>query len=261
MLVGEQINYFKLFGFLVLRNLFSVEEVETMQDEFERGRRATLKYDPDAGSSGLTQWSNLKPESPFIASLLEDRRFLDTADQLLGGDAVAVYTNSNRRGGDTLWHPDTRDLKIRGFKFTTYLRTVKAATGALRVIPGSHEGPFHQELNGTLKDCGLALTDVPAHPCEVEPGDVIAFDMNLYHAASDGSNDRRQLTFCYLAPPRTAEERRSVLNLSREIISTHQYTGAPPPHYHPDWLANPQGNDRRQRWVQTLKDWRIIEQR
>ena len=142
MLVGEQINYFKLFGFLVLRNLFSVEEVETMQDEFERGRRATLKYDPDAGSSGLTQWSNLKPESPFIASLLEDRRFLDTADQLLGGDAVAVYTNSNRRGGDTLWHPDTTDRHLLMIKNVMYLQRTTSEQGALRLIPGSHQSPI-----------------------------------------------------------------------------------------------------------------------
>lgn len=259
MLTEEQIDHFRIFGFLLLRKHFNTEETEAMQVEFERGRLATLNYDPNVGSSSLTQWSNIKPESPFIASLLEDPRFYGAADQLLSDSAVAAYTNSNRRGGDTHWHPDTPDLNIRGFKFTTYLRALKADTGALRVIPGSHKKPFHQEVDKALKGCGIALADVPSHVCEAEPGDVIAFDMNLYHAANDSSDDRRQITFCYLAPPRTPEEKKSILRLSSEIIRTHQLTGAPPPHYHPDWLANLQGSAMRERWIQKLKEWRLIE--
>ena len=259
MLSDDQINQFRIFGFLVLRKLFSDEETETMQTEFEHGRIATLKSNPNAGSLSLTQWSNLKPESPFIASLLEEKRFLDAADQLLGGNAVAVYTNSNRRGGDTRWHPDTRDLNVKGFKFTSYLRPVADNTGALRVSPGSHKGPFHQGLNESLEGFVLDLCDVPAHACEVEPGDVIVFDMNLYHAASDNSDDRRQLTFCYLSPPATSGEKKSILKLCGEMRETHQYTGAPPPHYHPDWLANPQENDRRREWIERLQEWGMID--
>lgn len=259
MLSDEQIDHFKIFGFVVLRQLLSPEETRTIQAEFERGRVATLKSAPNAGSASLTQWSNLKPESPFIAGLLEDPRFCGAAEQLLGDDCVAVYTNSNRRGGDTHWHPDTPDPSIRGFKFTTYLRSLSADTGALRVVPGSHVRPFHDEVSRAIETCRLALADVPFHVCAVEPGDVIAFDMRLFHAAKDPSEDRRQLTFCYLADPETPEERKAVLQLAREMAATHRHTGAPPPHYHPDWLANPQASARRQLWIERIGEWGLLE--
>ena len=71
MLTEQQIAQFRTFGFLTLRNLFSAAEAETMNVEFERGQEATMRSNPSAGSDSLTQWSNLKPESPFIAGLLE----------------------------------------------------------------------------------------------------------------------------------------------------------------------------------------------
>ena len=259
MITEQQIAHFRTFGFLMLRNLFSPAEAETMQIEFERGQDATLRYEPSAGSDSLTQWSNIKPESPFIAGLLEDPRFYEVADQLLGEGAVAAFANSNRRGGDTRWHPDSDDLNARGFKFTTYLQPLDANAGALRVVPGSHQGPFHDDVGRLLSESELGVGDVPASACETRPGDVIAFDMRLYHAAYGGSKDRRQLTFAYLGLPRTPEEEAATAKVSEAIVRVHKTSGAPPPHHHPEWLANPEGSPRRQHWISKLTEWGIVD--
>ena len=258
MITEQQITHFRTFGFLILRDVFSAAEVETMVLEFERGREATLRSEPSAGSDHLTQWSNLKPESPFIAGLLEDPRFCEVAEQLLDEGAVAVFANSNRRGGDTRWHPDTSDQHLRGFKFTTYLQPLTANTGALRVVPGSHKRPLHDEVDRFLSEAKLEVGDAPANVCETRPGDVIAFDMRLFHAAQGGSMDRRQLTFAYLRLPRTLEEE-ATLKVCQAILQVHKSTGAPPPHHPPDWLANPEGSPRRRHWISKLMEWGIVD--
>ena len=170
-----------------------------------------------------------------------------------------MIANSNRRGGNTIWHPDSSNPYLRAFKFTTYLQPLDGDTGALRVIPGSHERPFHDEVCSLLSESELGISEVPASVCETRPGDVIAFDMRLYHAAYGGSQDRRQLTFGYLALPRTPEEESATLEVSKAIVQVHRNTGAPPPHHHPDWFANPEGSPRRQHWIAKLMEWGIVE--
>jgi hypothetical protein len=259
MITEQQIAHFRTFGYLMMRDVFTSAEVETMVLEFERGREATLRSAPSAGSDSLTQWSNIKPESPFIAGMLEDARFSEVAEQLVDKDVVAVFANSNRRGGDTRWHPDTSDRHFRGFKFTTYLQPLAADSGALRVVPGSHVRPFHDEVERFFSETEIGVGDAPANVCETKPGDVIAFDMRLYHAAYAGSMDRRQLTFAYMGVPRTPEEEAATLKVSQAIVGVYKNTGAPPPHYDPEWLANPQESPRRRRWIGKLREWGIVD--
>ena len=94
---------------------------------------------------------------------------------------------------------------------------------------------------------------------KLSPGDVIAFDMLVYHAAYGGSQDRCQLTFSYLGLPRTHDEEIATQELSKAIVQVYRTTFAPKPHHHPNWLANPDGSLMRQHWVNKLLEWGIVD--
>ena len=80
-----------------------------------------------------------------------------------------------------------------GIKMALYLEPMDAATGALRLIPGSHLEPLHSTLQAgrssvTVSDSRPADemtallseddgTRVPQYVCATQPGDVVAFDV------------------------------------------------------------------------------------
>ena len=80
-----------------------------------------------------------------------------------------------------------------GIKMALYLEPTDAATGALRLIPGSHLEPLHSTLQAgrssvTVSDSRPADemtallseddgTRVPQYVCATQLGDVVAFDV------------------------------------------------------------------------------------
>ena len=80
----------------------------------------------------------------------------------------------------------------------------RAATGALLVVPGSHDPAFgarvqrYRSLDPALQ--GFAPWPLPATAVETDPGDVIAFHRHLFHS-SDGGSKRLAWTVEYLPWP------------------------------------------------------------
>ncbi len=76
------------------------------------------------------------------------------------------------------------------------------------MIPGSHKQPFHdaimpQMTDGKANPFGVSMEGLPAVPLETDPGDVIFFDQNTWHASVGGETGRRQMTLNYFAEPTT----------------------------------------------------------
>ena len=135
-LTEEQIQLFEVFGFLVRRNLFSREEMNKINEEFDR-RLASILEETDPEEKRLfNNWGNRTPETPFIASLLEDPRIYLPAEQLLDEDSFPVHSNANSYENSTNWHPDWSDPHLLAIKNVMYLQPTTADRGALRVIPG-----------------------------------------------------------------------------------------------------------------------------
>ena len=108
-LTTQQVAHFKTFGFLILRDYLKPHEVQQCSAEFAAGLERKDKTDRIAGPRLQLNWSNLDEHSPFIQSLLEDRRFFGAAQQLLGPDAIGFDSNCNFYSGDrSPWHPDVR---------------------------------------------------------------------------------------------------------------------------------------------------------
>jgi ectoine hydroxylase-related dioxygenase (phytanoyl-CoA dioxygenase family) len=109
---------------------------------------------------------------------------------------------------------DDFGIPATGVKLVTYLEPLRADTGALRLVPGSHHPEFRTRLREWLRrnpveDSEQLRRQVAATPCfvaETEPGDVVAFDVHTFHASVYG-RDRRQWTATYLKDPQTEQER------------------------------------------------------
>ncbi len=254
MLTEQQFHHYKTFGFVVLRQVFTPVEMADINDEFDHGLESAYRHLPFDGT--VRHWVTMMGRStPFFASIMEDARFCGIAEQLYGEDTLGVVTDANRYVGDTRWHPDTHSIHQYGIKFAFYLQSVGPESGALRVIPGSHRNPYHGELKRVMPDLELPIEAVPSHVCASEPGDVVGFDLRLWHASFGGSSDRRMCTSVYYNNPRTAEETETTRNQgANNSKTTAQYNRPNDPLVDPHWLANPEGSPKRQRWLDRLRE-------
>ena len=264
MLTEKQLTHFKLFGFVVMREVFTAQELDTIDVEFKHAMESAYGHDPFDGSR--RHWvTMLGPDTPFFASLLDDPRFCEPAEQLYGEDVLGTGCDANRYVGNTRWHRDTGSMHQYGVKFAYYLEPVGAESGALRVVPGSFkndvlvgEGGFtdNAEIERVLDQAGLDIRDIPGHVCESQPGDVVGFDLRSWHASWGGSEDRRMCTLVYYHNPKTPEEEEA---LRRQVIKGRDAPatfGLPDDYvkHHPDWVANSGGSARRQRWIDRMTE-------
>ena len=267
MLTDSQLTQFEVFGFLVLRGMLGPEEIERAWADFDVGLAAAREGMERSGIRGQLNWSNLRPETPFLASLLEDERFFGTAKQILGEDTVGFFSNANSFDGDrTEWHPDVANPHWRGIKFGFYLQPLDRNSGALRLIPGSHKEPLLSDFKkvalkesnkGTIDETGLSVEEVPAFAAESEAGDVVLFDNHTWHASYGGGRDRRMCTLGYFANPKNASQDAAV----RSMVEAAARQAATFPHLrrHPQWLENADGDLTRGRWIATLRKWGFTE--
>jgi len=258
MLTDQQYSHFQTFGFVVLRKVFTEDELTLIKEELERTMAAAYAHDPFDGSK--RHWVPMFDKStPFLANLLEDPRLCDVAEQLYGDDTIGMLTDANRYVGDTNWHPDTASIHQYGVKFAFYLDPVGPDSGALRVIPGSHLLPLHETLDSKIGARESVIEDIPSVVCSSEPGDVVAFDLRLWHASVGGSDDRRMCTCVYYNNPKTSEEeeatRKQATNSRKTTAAFHDQDITI---YNSHWLSNPSGSPKRKRWIERLHNLEFI---
>ncbi len=262
MLTEPQLQHFRTFGFAILRDLFTPEEVETLRREYEAELKYVYADQPFTGEKRY--WTSmLHPRTPLYSSLLEDPRFCSVAEQLYGDDVIGISTDANRYVGDTRWHPDHRadpNEDCFGVKFAFYLDPVDATSGALRLIPGSHNRTFQEQVQGAMPLLDLEVAEVPAYVCESDPGDVVAFDMRCWHASHGGAAGRRMSTCVYYNNPKGEAEEAATRKRAAGTRDTPAQFGRPgQPVHPPEWLSNPQGSPKRQRWLERMAELGYFE--
>jgi hypothetical protein len=195
-----QVDWFRSFGYLVLRGFFTPELVEELRAEVVRTMLAVHgdRYHERPPMSGMAGHHTclLGPWAPRTVELVDGRMLVGLAERLVGGGVLPspCDTQGIRYFDHAGWHNDT-GIGIRGVKFVAYLEPLVGDTGALRVLTGSHRLP-HAGL-GHLDSLDLTVPEVPGIVLATEPGDVIAFDPLLYHATW-GGKDRHQWSTMYL---------------------------------------------------------------
>ncbi len=235
MLTEDQIHQFRVFGFLVLRQIFDAGEIDAL------GRRADEIWTAELGQAptsvehiSIAPFLELHPET---LGLIEDDRLYGPMVQLLGEDMIwmgseGVQGTMTRRSAHH-WHADRpghRELNYHRIKIMLYLDPMRKEAGALRVLPGSHRSPFHDALMPFQERhnqdnplfFGAPGDEVPCHAVETEPGDAVIFNQSLFHAVYGKAGRRRYVALKYAGRPVSDEDLASIMRHSPDALKPHE---------------------------------------
>jgi len=217
MLTTITVDHFATFGFAVLRG-FLADRVDALRAETDAAisdaYAATYDERVIDGISGhyLPMASRLTPVSASLVA--DDPRFIDAAQRLLGGPVIPECPEGVLYFSEAPWHTDD-GIGVRGVKFAAYFDELTADTGALRLVPGSHQPELaaalaaYRDRRMPVRDeteAAAYLASIPGYVADTAPGDVIAFDLHTWHASRRG-RDRLAWNVVYQRCPETAPER------------------------------------------------------
>ena len=209
MLSEGQKQFFDTFGFLILRNVFTPDEMATIKQESDEIFGEGLGNKLDTGRVALQPFFERRP---FMSTLVEDDRIYGIGESLLGPDFFLIGTEGNRHSGDTYWHGGGLWAdRVKAVKIAFYPESLTAATGSLRVVPGSHRqgspDPLellrHGNKNPPSLPFGVRQSEIPCVALELEPGDLGVFTEEILHAAFGGHEGRHQHAINFMESPKT----------------------------------------------------------
>ena len=232
MLTPEQHAHFNTFGFLRLPQLFNRRQMAACT----RAAEALWASEPEAEIDQERRLDRFVEGSPPLTRLLLDGRFYPVIGKLLGPDFIWVGSEGNISNKSHIgWHSDRKYYRrgeehwidYRQVKAMLYLDEVGRDTGCLRVIPGSHKMPFHQdlaqqELDPAAAPFAQAPPDLPCTALESSPGDVILFNHCIWHAAFGGGKNRRYIGLKFAARPTTGDQLITLERYTPKIFQPHE---------------------------------------
>jgi hypothetical protein len=222
---SQEIAHFRAFGYVVRRALLNPAEAAQLKAEVRSSIADAFggvgtDDDPD-GTGGIC--GDYLPLSvnraPLSQALIaDDPRLFQGSAELMGRSAVPTVPIATCFTSNAGWHIDDGP-GLGGVKFIAYLEPRAAETGALRVLPGSHVPEYRSRVDDYAR-CDPARQGfhgwrVPGVVLQTEPGDVIAFDRQLFHS-SEGGHDRLAWTIEYRPWPGLGD--RDVMTLVRDSI-------------------------------------------
>lgn len=258
MLSTAQVEHFRTFGFVILRG-YLADRAAVLRAEVDAAIRDAYaaSYDERVtdGISGhyLPMTSRLTPVSASL--ICDDPRFMDAAEQLVGGPVIPECPEGVLYFADAGWHNDD-GIGVHGVKFALYFDELTAGNGALRLVPGSHHPEQSARLAAYREHLMPVRTDAEAAACQASfpgyaaatvPGDVIAFDLHTWHASS-GGRDRLAWTAVYQRDPETEPERDRTLRSLHDGLE-QSFRGFDRNRYPAwrDWLADARAGARPRR--------------
>jgi hypothetical protein len=225
-LTDAQIHHFRTFGYLMLPQLFSAEEMVWITEEFETAIQ-TYGGGKQHDGSARTMLGAPIERTEKLCTLLDDARIVGLLSGILGEDFNYCSGDGNYYSGDTGWHPDGNWGCLFAVKVAFYLDPLTRDTGCLRVLPGSQETDHFVRKQGidpnhSQEMFGVAPRDFPSNVAiETNPGDVVVFNHDTYHSAWGGGTRRRMFTMNCIRHCHTEEE----LSLGRRYLSIHSPGG------------------------------------
>lgn len=269
---SDELQFLDIFGFVVLKQFFSEEELKTMNKELDKAKEITfsdLPFDPSIPSSDRLQTIQLSNAySPFIFSLSEDDRIYGIAKQLYGEEIIGHQCHANLFVGDTRWHPDHPPITPYpdhrfGCKFGIYTDPLTADTGALRIIPRSHKQPYYGDLKKMPRISNPEnIESFPGHACESEPGDVVLFNLSCWHASRGGKAGRTMMEVVYYNYPKTSDHIKQIqgqIEWSKQMIASRTDDNNAKPKYLEEWYLNKDNSQLRTRWIERMRKLGIID--
>jgi hypothetical protein len=236
----NQIEFFNVFGYLVLRDWLTAD-----MDKINRGFSDALAH-PGWRAFECRDLYDARRTSaydaprlclPFAVDVVPALTWLRhhagitaIARSLQGERWTYATSDTNLYNCDTKWHHDGFATGALYVYVMVYLDPLETRSGALRVLPGSHrDGSFRDSLRqnlmapttiGNPQPFGINQEDFPATAAEVAPGDVVVIDPRTFHASFGGKQHRRLITITF-GPPPTREA-------SQQFVAAYTTEASPP---------------------------------
>lgn len=216
-LTAQQADQFDRDGFLILKDLFTKEEVEALVAEsaaLRGGERDLMEgsvvTEPD--SDEVRTIFKLPEQSPLFMRLAADRRLAGIVSFLLGDDVYIHQSRLNYKPGFTgkefywhsdfeTWHAEDGMPRMRAISASLLLTDNDGNNGPLMLMPGSHKTfvacagetpednhksslkkqevgvPSHEALSKLASDHGITTATGKA-------GTLVLFDCNTMHGSN-----------------------------------------------------------------------------
>ncbi|CAK8674786.1 unnamed protein product [Clavelina lepadiformis] len=212
----EMKNEFDRDGFILVRGLFTKEEIDKLYKGLQLGniiKHAFNLPDGEKMNSKMVVWNH--PGNDYTGRLGRCRRLVDTTEKLLGGEVYHYHTKVNMKephtGGAFQWHQDYGYWYKNALLFPDLLSVMVAihrsdkGNGCLKVLRGSHKlGRIdHIRMGGQngaeperLAEAKKILEEIYV---ELDPGDGIFFHCNVLHSSAQNHSDRKRWVIipCY----------------------------------------------------------------
>ena len=218
-LTPEQRTTYQQDGYLILRGLFTSEEITLLKqaavEDRQLDQRSFGRADGEGGTVRLSVWNH--PGNGIYGMFARHERLVNAAEDLLGGEVYHYHSKmilkDAKVGGAWTWHQDYGYWYHFGLLeplLTSVTIAVDKATvenGCLQVLRGSHKmGRVEHLLSGDQAGANLERVDEAKKRfalvhCEMEPGDAMFFDCNILHRSDQNTSDhsRWSLICCYNA--------------------------------------------------------------
>ncbi|MPZ39476.1 MAG: ectoine hydroxylase [Rhizobiales bacterium] len=212
----EQVTSYERDGFLVLKGIFSPDEVAGLRTEAARLEAGSQELEAETtitepGSGAIRSVFRIHKQNSVFARLVADARLSKVAEFLLGDDVYIHQSRLNLKQGfhgeDFYWHSDFETWhvedgmpRMRALSMSVLLTENTPLNGPTMFIPGSHKiyvscvgetpddhykqslkkqeygVPDEESLSQLAKD-GIAMPTGPA-------GTVVIFECNTMHGSN-----------------------------------------------------------------------------
>lgn len=216
-LMAQQAEQFDRDGFLVLKDLFSEEEVKALVAESAALRSGERQLDEgsvvtEPGSNEVRTVFRLPEQSPLFNRLASDRRLAGIVSFLLGDNVYIHQSRLNYKPGFSgkefywhsdfeTWHAEDGMPRMRAISASLLLTDNDALNGPLMLMPGSHKTfiacagetpednhksslkkqevgvPSHEALTKLSSEYGITAATGKA-------GTLVLFDCNTMHGSN-----------------------------------------------------------------------------
>jgi Phytanoyl-CoA dioxygenase (PhyH) len=227
-LTAREVEHFRLFGFVVLREFLDPDTTSRQRSEVQRALRDAYRerFDKRVDTGGISghYLPMMAASTPVSQALVaDDGRLMAAAARLLARPVLPDHAEGILYFRYAAWHFDD-GIGVDGVKFSAYLDRLDAGNGALRLLLGSHDRAVHARLRAyerePIRAAGEAdmprhVAGLPGYVAATRPGDVVAFHTATWHC-SHGGKDRLAWTIEYLPDPATEEERSRFMEWMRD---------------------------------------------
>ncbi|MFI1735820.1 phytanoyl-CoA dioxygenase family protein [Streptomyces acidicola] len=226
LLDSEQLAFFDLFGFIVVRDFFTSDQseqlfrevIQSLTDQYPQLRElrepvAKTGIPVDGVASYLLPLMN-SATTPLSCELVNESPLRAIAEQLLGKDVLVKPPKGSYLSNASPWHQDTRDADLRAVKCAVYHDELSVADGTLQFLPGSHRGALARQLAAYRDEMPVeeGLEELseerrwPGFAPSLRPVDVVLFDPHIWHGSLHG-RARFSWTTSFVAVPEGREEK------------------------------------------------------